>query len=102
MSFGAGMAAGMGAGIGSGIAIGVASGRQRAISDIRNHIERNNITLLDRQGSPVKVDQFLEDAAGQSSCQNPNATAKVILLVTVGLLLFGLAAALAFYLRMAG
>ncbi len=104
MSFGAGMAAGMGAGIGSGIAMGIASGRKRAVTEIRDHIERNDITLMDRQGVPLKIDQVLDDAVSEScgsSCSNSNNTAIVILLVLFGLLIFGVAAALAVYFGMA-
>jgi hypothetical protein len=104
MSFGGGMAAGMGAGIGCGIAIGIASGRKKAAEDIRYHIESNGITIADRSGNPIKVDQFLERAISESGLGNDKSNVAAVkwLLVLLGLLIFGVLAALAIYFLNAG
>jgi hypothetical protein len=62
MSFGAGMGAGMGAGIGAGIAIGVSSGEKRAVQYIRDHVVANELTVHDRMGKEVDLDQVLQEA----------------------------------------
>jgi hypothetical protein len=94
----------MGAGIGSGLAMGIASGRKRAAAEIRDHIERNGFSIIDRMGKPVKVDQFLEEAISASGecCSNSRGTAITIGLVLLGLLIMGALAAVFLFLRAGG
>ncbi len=97
MTFGGGMAAGMGAGIGAGIAIGVSGGRKRAASELREHIEKNGITILDRQGKPIKIEQLVDDALGQRCCGTAAVGASKIWAFLLGSLVVGLLAAVAIY-----
>lgn len=92
MSFGAGMGAGMGAGIGAGIAIGVSSGQKKAVEQIRDYIETNQLAIHDRMGKPVPVEQVLESAC--ATCSNKSAqTGWVVAGVLFGLLALGVALA---------
>lgn len=68
MDFGGGFATGMGAGMGSGIAIGITSGKKQALNQLREHVEQNGITIHDRYGAPIKVNDLLENACGQTTC----------------------------------
>ena len=64
MDFGGGFATGIAVGMGSGIASGVATGRSKMRKQIRSHIDQSAVTIQDRYGKPIKLDEFLEDACG--------------------------------------
>ncbi len=95
MDFGGGFATGIGVGMGSGMAIGLSSGKKQALNQIRDHVERHGITMHDRYGAPVKVDDLLETA-----CALPAAcgSAKRTQLLLVVLLALGVAAAMGLWL----
>ncbi len=94
MDFGGGFAAGIAAGMGSGMAIGVPSGQNQTRQRVRDYIEREGMTLQDRFGKPVKVDDFLDDACGTSTvcCSRTKTLAWIGLLLGVafaaGLLIY--------------
>jgi hypothetical protein len=90
MDFGGGFAVGIAAGIGSGMSIGASTAKKRAASGIRDYIDNNGITILDRRGSPIKTDQFLTDAVGGSSCCREGAGASTALWVLLGFLVLAL------------
>ena len=99
---GAGFAVGIGAGIGSGIAMGVASGRKKATSEIQDYVERNGITILDRQKKELKLEEFLREAVGDQTCNNGGGkTGGITLLILLGLLIFGVIAAVMLYFKFA-
>ena len=55
MSFGAGMAAG----IGAGVAIGMSTGARQSRDKLARSFECQGITLLDRQGKKISLDDAL-------------------------------------------
>lgn len=64
MDFGGGLATGIAVGIGSGIASGIASGRSQMRQHLRKHIDESGVTIQDRYGKPIKLDEFLANACG--------------------------------------
>ncbi len=93
----AGFGTGMGAGIGAGMALGVSSGRQQALKQIRNHVEHHGITIQDRYGAPLKVDQFLSEACGQSPTCSSIHSRTAVIYGGLFMLAAGLAAAIGIY-----
>ena len=64
MDFGGGFATGIAVGMGSGVASGIATGRTQLRKQIRSHMDQSGVTIQDRYGKPIKLDEFLEDACG--------------------------------------
>ena len=64
MDFGGGFATGIAVGMGSGVASGIATGRSQLRKQIRSHMDQSGVTIQDRYGKPIKLDEFLEDACG--------------------------------------
>ena len=95
MDFGGGMATGIAVGIGSGIASGISSWRSQTKKQVRDYVDQNGITIQDRYGKPIKVDDFLNEACGP---ENENCSAnKTWGLVIVGVLVL-MASAFVFFL----
>ena len=96
MSFGAGMGAGMGAGIGTGLAIGMSSGKKQARDEIRRHLHANGLTIHDRSGKEVDLEEVLGDIA-VDECTGKNVrTISVVLAILLGVFAGGLALYLIF------
>ena len=95
MDFGGGFAVGLAAGIGSGMAIGSGS-QTNSKEKIRDYIDDNGITILDRQGRPIKTDRFLEDAVADTKSCKSHGSSLTIQLVTIGVIAFAVAAAVAY------
>ena len=86
MNFGAGIGAGFAVGIGTGMI----AGRKKAGDDLRNYIEKNNITIKDGHGESMLIDDFLSQALGAHA----GGEKKILLLIGIllGILaFFGLA-----------
>lgn len=93
MDFGGGFATGIAVGMGSGVASGVSTGRSKMRKQVQNYIEQSGVTMQDRYGKPVKLDEFLEEACGpvKEEC----SPSKIWAIVFIGLAsLIGLAIAL--------
>lgn len=94
MEFGGGLATGIAVGIGSGIASGVATGRSQLRKQIRSHIDESGITIQDRFGKPIKLDEFLEEACGpeKADCSKTKAwgfvAAGLVLLIALTVVFF--------------
>ena len=84
MDFNGGFAAGLGAGMGAGIAAGICSGRKQSLERVRQHVESNGITLLDRYGAPVKIDDLLAAVGGLSS-RCCGQTRVLLVMLTLGI-----------------
>ncbi len=95
MDFGGGFATGIGAGMGSGIAIGMASGKKQALNQLREHVELNGITIHDRYGAPIKVNDLLDTACGPTTCCN--STGKTGWIIAAFVLALGVATAIGIY-----
>ena len=90
MSFAVGIGAGMGAGIGTGIAIGISSGKKQACEEIRDHFHANGLTIHDRSGKEMNLEEVLAPiASGECSSKNVRTVALVISLL-LGILAAGL------------
>ena len=81
----------MGAGMGAGIAIGVASGEKRAVQQIRDHMLANELTIHDRMGKEVDLDQVLNEATRTQRNQSKRVVV-TLALVIVGLIALALTA----------
>ncbi len=79
MDFGGGLATGIAVGMGSGVATGIATGRSQLRKEIRSHMDQSGVTIQDRYGKPIKLDEFLEDACGpeKADCSKSRAWAVV-------------------------
>ena len=97
MSFGAGMGAGMGAGIGSGLAIGVSTGRKRVCEEICEYIDANGMTIRDRTGVEVDVEEFLSNAVRDRASSGQGSKALLAILVLLGLAALSLLSYVAFF-----
>ncbi len=80
MSFGAGMAAG----IGAGVAIGMSTGARQSRDKLARSFECQGITLLDRQGKKISLDDALDHAR---HCEDSSGRTVAIVLIGLGLLL---------------
>jgi hypothetical protein len=79
----------MGAGMGAGIAIGMTSGQKKAVSQIRDYLVTHELTVHDRAGKEVLLDEVLDDAVGSQCCATGGWRAAVgIAVLLVGLLVF--------------
>ena len=84
----------MGAGIGSGMAIGMSSGRKRSREEIREHLHSHGLTIHDRSGKEVDIDEVFAGIA-EGECSNKTGRTLVVVfslllgvLVAGGLLLY--------------
>lgn len=95
---GSGIPIGFGAGFGSGIAVGTASGMRRAKEDmarcIREYAATGSITVKDREGRTIGIEEFIQEITKSSGCGFDNKR-KIAVVVAIGLLAAGL---LVFYL----
>ena len=64
--------------------------------ELHTHIDDNGITILDRQGRPIKTDRFLEDAVADTKSCKSHGSSLTIQLVTIGVIAFAVAAAVAY------
>lgn len=96
MDFGGGFATGIAVGIGSGMAMGASNGRQQAKNEMRKYIEQNNITIQDRFGKPVKVDDLMDAVCDNAAACNSCSRNWLVLTVVLGIALA--AGVLAFFL----
>ncbi len=88
MDFGVGMAAGFGAGMGTGIGIGAASRNADLTANLKHYLEQNEMTIFDRDGQPVDVDDLVK-AATYSSCNGQNKRTFGIALLLLGVTILG-------------
>ncbi len=89
-----GMSCGFGAGFSSGIGAGMAAGRKKAREEISQYAMSNRLTLKDRRGKTVPIEQLFDAALGSgfgaAGSKKQMAVMAVILgvLVVAGLVLF--------------
>ena len=81
MGFGGGFATGIAVGLGSGIASGIATGRAQLRQQLSEHVDENGVTIQDRFGKPIKLDEFLEEACGpeKAACSKSTMLAVIAL-----------------------
>lgn len=91
-----GMSCGFGGGFSSGIGAGIAAGRKKAREEICEYALAHRLSVQDRRGKTIPLNQFLDKAMGAGSLGGKKTSAVAV--VALGIVL--LAALILFLLLM--